>query len=168
MARTRILFLWDGFNQEFAEGQVAMGFGYPWWLSGIKIVYGDDYLSNFGVTLMPMAELFGAFKYGHGYGVNRHSKHIDEVWETAEWPASRRHDITPIGHMMANLGSLPNVPSDILSVQYEADRPIYEGFIRNLDYVHNTPPGNGSTSPTRRARFIRRHHHLDGHRHGGH
>ncbi len=117
-----------------------MGIGYPWWLSGIKIEYPDDYVRDFGVTLMPMGPSFGAFKYGHGYGVNKASKHIDEVWKLLEWLSlTVIEDITPIGHMLANLGSLPNVPSDILSVHYAFDRPFYEGFIQNLDYVKNTP-----------------------------
>lgn len=130
----------DGFNTEFSRGEIGMGFGYPWWLWGIKFEYKDDYLKDFGVTLMPLGASFGAFKYGHGYGVNRASKHIDEVWKLLEWLSLNVvDDITPIGHMLANLGSLPNVPSDILSVHYEMDRPFYEGFIRNLDYVRNTP-----------------------------
>src|SRR5690606_18627077 len=130
----------EGFNAEFARGEIAMGIGYPWWLSGIKIEYPDDYVRDFGVTLMPMGPSFGAFKYGHGYGVNKASKHIDEVWKLLEWLSlTVIEDITPIGHMLANLGSLPNVPSDILSVQYAFDRPFYEGFIQNLDYVKNTP-----------------------------
>ena len=130
----------EGFNDDFARGEIAMGFGYPWWLSGIKFNYQGDYLRDFGVTVMPMGQTFGAFKYGHGYGVNRNSKHIDEVWKLLEWLSTHVvDDITPIGHMLASLGSLPNVPSDILSVHYELDRPFYEGFIRNLDYVKNTP-----------------------------
>lgn len=117
-----------------------MGIAYPWWLSGIKSEYEGDHLRDFNVTLMPMGSTFGAFKYGHGYGVNRHSKHIDEVWKLLEWLSLNViDDITPISHMMASLGSLPNVPSDILSIHYELDRPFYEGFILNLDYVHNTP-----------------------------
>lgn len=133
-------FVEDGFNYEFATGQVGMGIAYPWWLWGIKFEYQGDYVRDFGVTLMPMAQTFGAFKYGHGYGVNRNSPHIDEVWKLLEWLSLNVvEDITPIGHMMANLGSLPNVPQDILSVHYQLDRPFYEGFIRNLDYVRNTP-----------------------------
>lgn len=133
-------FAYDGYNHEFSLGEVPMGLGYPWWLWGIKTVYEGDYIKNFGVALMPMGDSFGAFKYGHGYGVNRNSPHIDEVWKLLEWLSLNVvDDITPIGHMMSNLGSLPNVPSDILSKHYELDRPIYEGFIRNLDYVRNTP-----------------------------
>lgn len=136
----RSFFAYEGFNHEFATGQVGMGIAYPWWLWGIKFEYPDDYVKDFGVTLMPMGASFGAFKYGHGYGVNRHSPHIDEVWKLLEWLSLHViDDITPIGHMMANLGSLPNVPQDILSVYYELDRPFYEGFIQNLDYVRNTP-----------------------------
>lgn len=130
----------DGFFDQFSAGEVPFGFGYPWWLGGIRINYSGDYLSNFDVSTMPMGASNGAFKYGHGYGVNRNSPHQDEVWKLLEWLSLNViDDTTPIGHMMANLGSLPNVPGDILSVHYAQDRPIYEGFIANLDYVRNTP-----------------------------
>ncbi len=133
-------FAHDGFNINFYQGEVPFGFGYPWWLSGIRQTYTGNYLDNFGVTLMPMGATYGAFKYGHGYGVNRNSEHIDEVWRLLEWLSLNViDDITPIGHMMASLGSLPNVPRDILSVQYAEERELYEGFIANLDYVRNTP-----------------------------
>ena len=53
------------------------------------------------------------------------------MWKLLEWLSlTVIEDITPIGHMLANLGSLPNVPWDILSVHYALDRPFYEGFIQ--------------------------------------
>lgn len=134
-------FAHDGFNLAFYQGDIPFGFGYPWWISGIKQTYtAGNYLDNFGVAPMPLGESYGAFKYGHGYGVNANSDHVDEVWKLLEWLSLNAVDgITPIGHMLANLGSLPNVPRDILSEQFAEDRPLYEGFIANLDYVRNTP-----------------------------
>lgn len=129
-----------GHLDKFFRGEIGLGLGYPWWLSGIKSSYDRDYVENFGVGLFPGGTGYGSFHYGHGYGVNKESKHLDEVWKLLRWLALKKvGDITPIGHMMANLGSLPNVRDDILSEQYARERAIYEGFIENLGYAPNTP-----------------------------
>lgn len=131
----------DGFKREFDLGMVPFGIGYPWWIQGFDLYYpGEDYTKNFGVTLFPAGADYGAFMYAHGYGVNNRSEHLDEVWKLLEWLALAEIDgITPIGHMMATQGSLPNRPQDILADPYLRGRDIYLGFIENLNYARNTP-----------------------------
>lgn len=139
--RPNSFFATEGFKREFDEGIVPFGVGYPWWVQGYDLYYpGDDYLDNFGVTLFPAGRTYGAFMYGHGYGVNINSPHMEEVWKLLEWLSLEViDDITPIGHMMALQGSLPNRPQDIFSTAFIEARPIYEHFIENLDYARNTP-----------------------------
>lgn len=130
----------DDVKPQFDRGEIAFGFGYPWWVSGIQTLYQGDLMENFGVALFPGGQTYGAFHYGHGYGVNAQSKHQEEVWKLLEWLSLNRvKDTTPIGHMMANLGSLPNVRRDIASEHYAPRRALYEGFIANLDYAANLP-----------------------------
>ncbi len=139
--RPNSFFAVDGFKREFDYGLVPFGVGYPWWIQGYDLYYpGDDYTQNFGVTLFPAGRDYGAFMYAHGYGVNANSEHLDEVWKLLEWLALEEIDgITPIGHMMAAQGSLPNRPQDILADPYADYREMYMGFIANLDYARNTP-----------------------------
>lgn len=139
--RPNSFFAADGFKREFDYGQVPFGIGYPWWIQGYDLFYpGDDYTRNFGVTLFPAGADYGAFMYAHGYGVNANSPHQDEVWKLLEWLSLEEIDgITPIGHMMAAQGSLPNRPEDIMADPYAEGREMYIGFVENLNYVRNTP-----------------------------
>lgn len=139
--RPNSFFAADGFKREFDYGLVPFGVGYPWWIQGYDLHYpGGDYTQNFGVTLFPAGRDYGAFMYAHGYGVNANSEHADEVWKLLEWLTLEEIDgITPLGHMMAAQGSLPNRPQDILAEPYAEYRTMYEGFIENLSYVRNTP-----------------------------
>lgn len=131
-------FSWNGYTQ-FAQGKVPLAFGYPWWLSELKKGFGADYNRNFGVALFPGGTVtYGAMHYGHAYGVNKDSKHPAEVWKLLEWMSlTMIDDITPLGHYMAAIGSLPINRNDINSQHYSVSRRIYEGFINNLQYAVN-------------------------------
>lgn len=120
----------------FHMGEVPFGIGYPWWMGDQRKVYPGDYTQNFGVALVPGSEGFGTVHYGHAYGVNKTSKHLDEVWKLLEWLSLEMVDgMTPLGHYHAAIGTLPVHREDILSIHYADDRPIYTGFIDNLHYA---------------------------------
>lgn len=137
---TNLFFAKSGFDDDFVRGDVGFGFGYPWWLGGIKGNFKGDYNKNFAVTTFPGGAGFGTFHYGHGYGVNKNTKHPEEVWKLLSWLALQPVDgVTPLGHVLAVVGSLPNVRQDITSAPFAEARPFYEGFIDNLQYAVNTP-----------------------------
>lgn len=120
----------------FHRGEVPFGVGYPWWMGDQRLVYPGDYTKNFGVALLPGTEGYGTIHYGHAYGVNRNSRHPEEVWKLLEWLSTEVIDgITPLGAYHAAIGTLPVHREDILSEHFAKDRSIYQGFIDNLAYA---------------------------------
>lgn len=82
---------------------------------------------------------YGSLHYGHAYGVNAASDHEYECWKLLEWLALAEIDgITPIGHQMQSIGSLPINLEDIHSHQYYSDKAIYQGFVENLMIARNS------------------------------
>lgn len=137
-ARTGFLGLsWDWYGQ-FHTGNVPMIFGFPWFLADLERNYAGDFRSDFGATMLPQGSAgFGAMHYGHGYGVNKETKHPEEVWKLLEWLSLHvgPQGVTPIGHLMAAIGSLPLAKGDVSSPLYEPNAPLYEGFIASLDHA---------------------------------
>ena len=158
-----------GSNSELPKGRVAMGIG----LSVVarrhqERVRGRLSPQDSNVTLMPMGSTFGSVQVRA-----RVRRQPPQQAHRRRSQAARMaslnviDDITPISHMMASLGSLPNVPSDT-PIDYELDRPFYEGFILNL---RPRPQHTGlGTNQHRRARaqVSRANSHPGGHRTGHH
>ncbi|HHV54752.1 MAG TPA: extracellular solute-binding protein [Firmicutes bacterium] len=131
-------FMAQGWNQleRFFKGDIALGFGYLWWAGIIRTSYKGDYLKNFGVGLYPKGPGgYGALHYAHAYGVNKNSKHLDEVWRLLEWLALEPVEgVTPLGHALSTK-SLPVNRDDFQSRYYDTYRPWSAGFIANLQYA---------------------------------
>lgn len=120
----------------FHRGEVPFGVGYPWWMQDQRQVYPGDYTQNFGVALLPGTESYGTVHYGHAYGVNRRSPHLDEVWRLLEWLSLESVDgITPLGAYHAAIGTLPVHRDDVAADHFAAERAVYQGFIDNLAYA---------------------------------
>lgn len=120
----------------FHMGEVPFGVGYPWWMQDQRQVFPGDYTQNFGVALLPGTEGFGTIHYGHAYGVNRRSRHLDEVWKLLEWLSLQSIDgITPLGAYHAAIGTLPVHRDDVAAEHFADERGIYQGFIDNLAYA---------------------------------
>ena len=82
---------------------------------------------NFGVALLPGTESYGTVHYGHAYGVNRRSPHLDEVWRLLEWLSLESVDgITPLGAYHAAIGTLPVHRDDVAADHFAAERAIYQ------------------------------------------
>lgn len=139
-ARNGFLGLDWNWHGQFNMGNVPMIFSFPWFMADLERIYTGDFPGDFGVTHLPIGSAGqGAMHYGHGYGVSKDSKHPDEAWKLLEWLslATGREGVTPIGHAMAAIGSLPLAASDVASPLFAANAELYEGFIANLDHAWN-------------------------------
>jgi len=137
-ARTGFLGLGWHWHGEFNRGNVPMMFAFPWFMADLQRIYTGNFPDDFGVALLPRGSAgYGAMHYGHGYGVNRDTKHPDEVWKLLEWLSlsTGPQGVTPIGHVMAAIGSLPLAKRDVSSPLYEPNAELYQGFIAALDHA---------------------------------
>lgn len=135
-------FLGLGWNwyDGFMLGDVPMIFGFPWYLGNLKSMYEGDVAADFGAVPLPAgSQGFGAMHYGHGYGVSSTTKHADEAWKLLEWLSLVRGEqgVTPLGHTMAAIGSLPLAHADLGAPHFADQLDVYQGFIESLDYAWN-------------------------------
>ena len=137
-ARTGFLGLGWHWHGQFNVGDVPMMFAFPWFMADLERIYTGEFPGDFGVTTLPRGSAgLGAMHYGHGYGVNRDTKHPDEVWKLLEWLSlhTGAQGVTPLGHLMAAIGSLPLARSDVSSPLFEPNAELYQGFIASLDHA---------------------------------
>lgn len=128
---------WHG---QFNVGDVPMMFAFPWFMADVKRLYSGDFPDDFGVALLPRGSAgHGAMHYGHGYGVSKTSQHPDEVWKLLQWLSLEvgSEGVTPLGHVMAAIGSLPLAKGDVSSPLFAGQHELYDGFIANLAYAWN-------------------------------
>jgi len=134
-ARDGFLGLGWHWYEAFNMGDVPMMFGFPWYLGNIQSAYDGDFVRDFGAVPLPAgSQGVGAMHYGHGYGVSSMTPHADEAWKLLEWLSLVQGDqgITPLGHTMAAIGSLPLAQADLAAPHFADQLPVYHGFIESL------------------------------------
>lgn len=128
-----------GQYEAFNRGEVPFAFAYSWWLNAIRPNYEFDYAADFGVVKFPGTEGFGALHYGHAYGVNASSPHIDEAYKLLEWlTLAEVEGFTPHARYHWAIGSMPIIQRDVSMPDYHAEFPIWNGFTENMAHGANT------------------------------
>lgn len=137
-ARTGFLGLGWHWHGQFNMGDVPMMFAFPWFMADLERNYPGRFPDDFGAAMLPQGSAgYGAMHYGHGYGVNANTKHPEEVWKLLEWLSlvTGPEGVTPIGHVMAAIGSLPLAKSDVASPMFERNAELHQGFIESLAHA---------------------------------
>ena len=115
---------WENLTQNtladaFAQGQVGMAVGPPWWAGALDGRYGLD-TSQFGVAPLPTPDGQYVTKFGGGpaqgfFGMTSRTEHPDEVWTFMDFLYSRK--AAEIALREGQFGGSPAVvlPSEVVA-----------------------------------------------------
>ena len=126
---------WD----EFFHGRAGYFFGYPWHYQELQRGYIGDF-NDVGTAPLPAGSAGpSTTQYGHGFAVTALSQHPDEAWKLIEWLSLTvlENGATPMGHVMAILGSVPVHRADITSPYVQDTWQMMEGFVAGLEHATN-------------------------------
>ncbi|MCK9223382.1 MAG: extracellular solute-binding protein [Limnochordia bacterium] len=121
---------WDAFHQ----GNVAFAMGWPFsaqWTYDVK---------QYGSLPIPQGDAgYAAMQYGHAYGVPVNTENAAEAWRLLEYLATEigKEQVTPIGHAMSILGSLPVNTKDLQAPVFTDAHGFLSGFCEASLYANS-------------------------------